>query len=155
MCVCMCARVSMCVCVCEYVCVCVFVFLHSCMCIVCMCVYHTLTPSLPLSLTWSLDASQEKCRSLEEEVLRLGAEQAGAVRDLEERACALEGELQLCREKNHRLVQTVESLGASVRVEGEGESVREGEVRVLQETVDSLTRQLTEVLEELETLRRQ
>ena len=120
-----------------------------------MCVYHTLTPSLPNSLTRSLDASQEKCRSLEEEVLRLGAEQAGAVRDLEERACALEGELQLCREKNHRLVQTVESLGASVRVEGEGESVREGEVRVLQETVDSLTRQLTEVLEELETLRRQ
>ena len=122
---------------------------------VCMCVYHTLTPSLPNSLTRSLDASQEKCRSLEEEVLRLGAEQAGAVRDLEERACALEGELQLCREKNHRLVQTVESLGASVRVEGEGESVGEGEVRVLQETVDSLTRQLTEVLEELETLRRQ
>ena len=123
-------------------CVCVLAFV--CMCIVCMCMYHTHTPSLPLSLTRSLDASQEKCRSLEEEVLRLGAEQAGAVRDLEERACALEGEL-----------QTVESLGASVRVDGEGESVSQGEVRVLQETVDSLTRQLTEVLEELETLRMQ
>ena len=35
------------------------------------------------------DASQGKCRSLEEDIRRLGAEQAGAVRDLEERTCAL------------------------------------------------------------------
>ena len=47
----------------------------------------------------------------------------------------------------------MEVLGSG-RSEGEGESMMEGEVKSLQETVDLLTQQLTDALEELDETKR-
>lgn len=64
----------------------------------------------------------------------------------------LEHELQVSRERIQRLSHTLELLEG---VRGEGGRAAEGEMRTLQETVDSLTQQLTSSFEELEDLRRQ
>ena len=107
--------------------------------------------SLPYSLTRSLTKAHEKIRALEEQIDRLLKEKNSTIQELEGRVRGLEQELQLARERAERLGQKVELLESS---QGEGGSSAEVEMRTLQETVDTLSHQLTSTLEEMEELRR-
>lgn len=107
--------------------------------------------SLPCSLTRSLAKAHEKIRALEEQIDQLLKEKNSTIQELEGRVRGLEQELQLARERAEHLGQKVELLESS---QAEGESSAEMEMRTLQETVDSLSHQLTSTLEEMEELRR-